>query len=71
MYADIPFWRFFLGAIIVAIPVVILEHSGETKAANAYLILILVATLIANWRGVEAFSRFVKRELGGTNERIG
>ncbi len=71
MYVDIPFWRFFLGMMIVAIPVAVMEHSGERRAASAYLVLILVATLVANWRGVEAFSGFVKRELGGTNERIG
>ena len=67
MYVDIPFWRFFLGLVIVAIPVAVMEHSGETKAANAYLALVLLALLIGNWRGVEAFSNFVKRELGGTN----
>ena len=71
MYVDIPFWRFFLGMMIVAIPVAVMEHSGERRAASAYLVLILVATLVANWRGVEAFSGFVKRELGGTNERVG
>ena len=71
MYADIPFWRFFMGMIIVAIPVAVMEHSGERKAASAYLVLFILAVLVANWRGVEAFSGFVKRELGGTNERIG
>ena len=71
MYVDIPFWRFFLGMMIVAVPVAVMEHSGERRAASAYLVLILVATLVANWRGVEAFGSFVKREMGGTNERIG
>ncbi len=70
MYVDIPFWRFFLGLMIVSIPVAVMEHSGETKAARAYLVLFILAVLVANWRGVEAFSGFVKRELGGTNERI-
>lgn len=67
MYVDIPFWRFFLGLMIVALPVVVMEHSGETKAASAYLVLVLIALLIGNWRGVEAFSKFVRRELGGNN----
>lgn len=63
MYATIPFLPFFMGLMIISIPVAVMEYSGEKKAANAYLGLFLLAMLIFNWRGVEAFSEFVRREI--------
>lgn len=64
MYVEIPFWRFLLGLLIVAAPVALMEQAGEGRVARNYVILILLAMMIANWQGVLAFSRFVEDELG-------
>ncbi len=64
MYQRIEPWRFALAATIVAAPAAFLERSDE-RWAWRYVVLILLMMAIANWRGLEATSKFVRRELGG------
>jgi len=64
VYVEIPFWRFLLALLIVAAPAALMEQAGDGKLARNYVILILLAMMVANWQGVLAFSRFVEDELG-------
>lgn len=63
MYLNLGFWRFMLGLIVVAIPAAMLSRSGNDRWAMRYVGLILLMLIVSNWRGVEAFSRFMGLEL--------
>lgn len=63
MYVKLDFWRFLIGLVVVALPAWMLDRSGRQDQANTYVWLILLSLLIANWRGVEAFTDFIRREM--------
>lgn len=63
MYVHIVFWRFLLGLIVVSAPVVFLQRYESGKWANRYILLILLSILISNWRGLDAFQRFIREEM--------
>lgn len=65
MYVDLDFWRFFLGLLVVSVPAVLLERSGEFSWADRYVVLILLMLLVTNWRGVQAFQTFIASEMRG------
>jgi hypothetical protein len=62
-YQQIPFPRFALALAIVAVPALLLEQHNE-RWAWAYVALILLGLVIANWSGLSAFSSFVQGVLG-------
>ncbi len=63
MYVEIPFWRFLLALLVIAIPAALLEQTGEKRTAQAYVALIVFVFLMANWSGVQAVSGFLRRAL--------
>lgn len=63
MYVEIPFWRLLLALAVVSLPAALLDQGGERKAARAYVLLIVLMFLVANWSGVIAAERWVRREL--------
>ncbi len=62
-YPRIDFSQFLIGLVVVSIPAALLSRAGEDQAATRYVGLIFLMLLVTNWRGVEAFSEFLRSEL--------
>ncbi len=63
MYPKIDFWRFLIGLLVVSIPAALLSRAGNDQDARRYVALMFVMLLVTNYRGVEAFGNFLRREL--------
>jgi hypothetical protein len=55
----VPFWPYALGTAIVAVPAAMLKEED----GRVYVALILLMFAVYHWKGLEAFSTFVQREL--------
>ena len=64
MYQEIDFWRFILGGFVILLPAAFLEQKN-TGWAWRYTGLILLMVIVTNYRGLQAFTNFLNREVGG------
>ncbi len=52
---------FVLALLVIALPVAILQET-DRKTAWAYVFLILLSYTVYNWRGLERFALWFKKE---------
>lgn len=62
-YVKIDFWKFALGAGIVALAAIPLQNA-DRRLAWSYVAVILLGFLLFNRAGVTAWTSFLQRELG-------
>lgn len=60
-YPNIPFTRFVIGLIVSSLPLLILK---DEKQADTYIVLMLLALTMSQYRAIEKFGQFVSK-LGG------
>ena len=61
MYSSISPARFILGGLIVALPLGLMPEEWRGR----YVLLVLVMYIVFNANGLQRFSGFIRRELGG------